>query len=253
MTTTRTGEKRRWIVAAMVAGCMVVATTWLFRVPAPAPAEGGVTSPVGRTAALQIARPGPADELLRQETELRDLRPLFLPTMRNAALPERRREPRQALLEDDNAKPKISETELNLDRALPSVVTLGGRPIEQAEPVDALGLDSELASFAGIGRREVMMAEFKPRGGFVEVTSTRDGSRVFSEVLPIAARPATDKLWAPIVFFAAVEASGLASPLVVTEGSRVEEVDAHFRRYLAQDFRIGLRLTPGLYRVTVAP
>lgn len=202
---------------------------------------------------LQIARPGPADELLRQETELRDLRPLFLPTARNAALPGRRREPRPALLEHDAAKSKIAETELNLDQALPPVVTLGSRPVEKAEPIDALALEAESAALAGIGRRVVTGSEFTPRGGFVEVSSTRDGSRVFSEVLPVAARPATIRSWTPVEFFAAVDASGLASPLVVTEGSRVEEVDAHFREYLAQDFRIGLRLPPGFYRVTVAP
>ena len=48
-------------------------------------------------------------------------------------------------------------------------------------------------------------------------------------------------------------AAGLAGPLVVTESSRVEEVDAHFRRQLRQVFRLGERLAPGVYRVVVGP
>jgi hypothetical protein len=47
--------------------------------------------------------------------------------------------------------------------------------------------------------------------------------------------------------------AGLAGPLVVTESSRVEEVDVHFRRQLRQVFRLGERLAPGVYRVVVGP
>jgi hypothetical protein len=53
--------------------------------------------------------------------------------------------------------------------------------------------------------------------------------------------------------FAAVDAAGLAAPLLVTEGSRVDEVDAHFRKMLAQTYRIGERLPPGFYRIVVGP
>ena len=52
---------------------------------------------------------------------------------------------------------------------------------------------------------------------------------------------------------AVVDAAGLVAPLVVTASSRVEEVDAHYRNYLSRNFRIGGQLSPGFYRITVAP
>ncbi len=202
---------------------------------------------------VEVARPGPADELLRQETELRDLRPLFLPTNRNAGLREPRREPGRTLLGDEAQELKFTEAELHMERDLPPIVTLNGRALDKAEPVDALGFDTDLATLAGFGRKPAVEEAVSPRGGFVEIVALRDGTRVLVDVLPSANRPATDKAWGPLEFLAVVDSSGLTSPLVLTDGSRVEEVDAHFRRFLTQDFRVGRRLTPGLYRITVAP
>jgi hypothetical protein len=54
-------------------------------------------------------------------------------------------------------------------------------------------------------------------------------------------------------FMAAVDASGLVGPLVLTVHSDVAEVDAYFGRYLAETFRIGQRLEPGFYRICVGP
>ncbi len=81
----------------------------------------------------------------------------------------------------------------------------------------------------------------------------RDGVRVLAEELPAEARPSTDKAWTPFELLAVVDAAGLASPLVVTEGSRLEEVDLHFRKFLTGTYRIGARLDPGIYQITVAP
>ena len=93
------------------------------------------------------------------------------------------------------------------------------------------------------------------RAGFVEVTAASNGEKVLAEALPVAARPNSlgSKPWSPIELLAIVDTAGLASPLVITEGSRVEEVDLFFKTYLTQTFRIGARLTPGYYRITVAP
>jgi len=59
--------------------------------------------------------------------------------------------------------------------------------------------------------------------------------------------------WRPLELFATVDAAGLASPLVVTDRSDVEEVNAYFRNYLARTFRLGEHLAPGFYRVVVGP
>ncbi len=248
----QTGEKRRWLIAATAALVVFAGLVLLFRFPAPVDPVP-ITAPAAGKSAVQLARPGPADELLRQETELRDPRPLFLPTSQNAALREPRREPGRTLLDDENVKLKFAEAELHVERELPPIVTLNGRAMDKAEPVDALAIDADFAAFAGFGRRAVEVTAFSARGGFVSVAGTRDGASVLGESLPPGARPSTDKAWSPVEFFAAVDATGLTMPLVVTEGSRVEEVDVHFRKFLTRDFRIGARLAPGFYRITVAP
>jgi hypothetical protein len=60
-------------------------------------------------------------------------------------------------------------------------------------------------------------------------------------------------MWAPLEFLATVEAAGLVAPLTLTGRSGVDEVDAFFRNYLVRTFRLGERLPPGFYRITVSP
>jgi hypothetical protein len=182
--------------------------------------------------------------------ELRDLRPLFLPTARNAALPNPRLEAGQTFLDTENLETILDNAEKQVGKDLPPVVTLNGQPLEDARPVDALTPD---LSLLGFGRSTAAIKPFSPRGGFVEVTATRDGRQVLAEPLPVTARPPGDKPWTPIEFFAVIDPVGLVSTLVVGESSRVEDVDAHFRNFLERTFRIGERLEPGFYRITVAP
>jgi hypothetical protein len=87
----------------------------------------------------------------------------------------------------------------------------------------------------------------------VEATIIATGEKLLRNELAIEARPRGDKPWEPVEFQAVVNTSGLVVPLVVTKSSGVEEVDAHFRNFLARSFRIGQRLPPGFYRITVAP
>jgi hypothetical protein len=242
------GERSRWLIAGATALVALTGVALLFGVPA-VPPPAPVPAVAGHVA-VRLAPPGATDALLRQETELRDLRPLFLPTSRNAALREPRREPGRNLLDDEELKLKFAEADLSVE---PPVVLLNGVPVGQASPVEALAIDADLAGLTGFGRRPAAVKALEPRGGFLEIVATRDGTPVLTVTLPVAARPATDKAWGPVEFFATVDAIGLASPLVLTEGSRVEEVDAHFRKFLMQDFRLGARLPPGFYRITVAP
>jgi hypothetical protein len=200
-----------------------------------------------------MARPGETEMLLKEEAELRDLRPLFLPTERNAALPDPRLEPGRTFL--DNETPAVSSpvAEVHIDRDLPPVVTIEGTPLEKARPVDALVPDSTDMTAFGFGRAPVALKPFSPRGGFIEVNAAGNGRRALAEELPLNAKPRVDTPWAPIAFLAVVDPAGLASPLVVVVGSRVEEVDVHFRIFLTRDYRIGERLEPGFYRIVVAP
>lgn len=243
------GGRGHWFVAAAGALLVVAATVYLFRFPAPPPAP--VLRP--QKSAVQLARPGVADEVLRQEAELRDLSPLFLPTSRNAALPEPKRESRRTILEEEHPRWSFGEADLHVGREFPPVVTLGGKALEKAELADALSIEAAEAPLSGFGRRGAEISPIEGRGGFVEVVAARDGRRVLAERLPMSAAPPGGRAWAPMELLATVDAAGLTCPLVVTEGSRVEETDLHFRNYLAETFQIGAKLPPGYYRITVAP
>jgi hypothetical protein len=45
----------------------------------------------------------------------------------------------------------------------------------------------------------------------------------------------------------------LIAPLTLTTRSGVEEIDNFYRNYLVRTYRVGERLAPGFYRITVAP
>jgi hypothetical protein len=250
---TLTGSRGRWAIAAVGATTVTFALLFLFRLPAPptpipVPSSVAVARPE-----VKMAKPDDNDLYLKEEAQLRDLRPLFLPTSRNAALPEPRLETGQSFLDSEGLRPTFSDAQAQVSKDLPPVVLLNGKGVENATPADALSLSESGTVVAGFGRQEPRVERVAQRGAFVEVIAMSNGSRLLTEELPISARPPGDSSWAPVEFMAVVDAAGLVSPLVVTEGSRVDEVDLHFRNYLAQNLRIGERLSVGFYRIVVAP
>jgi hypothetical protein len=142
---------------------------------------------------------------------------------------------------------------LQIGDDLPSVAALNGKEFKDASPRDVFTGPDMLAGLQGFGRFEIRMNPLAARGGVVEITALHTGQRVEFESLPPGASPPTAKAWAPLEFMAVVEPAGLAVPLVVVEGSRVDEVDVHFKNFLTQTYRIGQRLNPGFYRITVSP
>lgn len=245
--------KIRRLVAGAGAIFITVVLLILFRLPAPPvslPAPNHIPAP---KAVVKMAKAGDSNRLLQEEAELRDLRPLFLPTERNAALPDPRLEPGRTFLDNETLKFSYPAAEANLSRDLPAVATIAGGSVSESIAANALGLGENELAVEGFGRGKVAVPVFKSRGGYVEVTDLKDGRKVWSEDLTVGAKPPSDKSWSPVEFIAAVDTVGLVSPLLVNEGSRVEEVDSHFRNYLARTYRIGDRLSPGFYRITVAP
>jgi hypothetical protein len=249
-------SKGRWVIAAAGAVAITGSVLLLFQLPGPVhPLPISPVSPAPATpkASVRMARPDDTNRLLKEEALLRDLRPLFLPTERNAALPEPRIESGRTFLENETIKFTFSDAEAQLSKDLPAVVTLNAKPVQDATPVDALSPREAGITLEGFGRRHVNVTAFAPRGGYIEVTSLQNGVEVLRERLSTEARPRGEKPWAPLEFVSVVEAAGLVRPLVVTNGSGVDEVDAHFKNFLAWNFRIGERLSPGFYRITVAP
>lgn len=250
MATDVIGAKQRWIAAAVGAVILVAFAVSIFRAPSPAvpvpqvPAQSVVLRKV-------TAEPG----TLGDETMMRDLTPMFLPTERNARLRKLpAREPGQSVLDVERPRLGIADSGWRFDQKLPRVVTLDGAPVSRAttalEVFEAIEPDARLFGF---GREAVTITSMPPRGALVEIVNNRDGRRLFSEVLEVKARPVTDKVWQPLEFLAAVGPAGLIAPLTLTTRSGVEEVDFFYRNYLVRTYRVGERLAPGFYRITVAP
>lgn len=251
------GEKARWAVATGAALLIMGGTLFLFRGPQPITGLPGRTpraAPPRAKPMVQLASSATGDSVLAEELVLRDMRPLFLPTAGfNAALPQLRREPGKTFLDNESLKWNFGEADLHIAGGLPAVATVNGTPVQVATSLDVLTGGTAAPALQGFGRGAPMIAPMDPRGGFVEVVAVATGDRVWAEPLPMEARPAGNKPWQPIEFMASVDAAGLTAPLVVTTSSQVEEVDAHYRNFIARRYRIGDRLPPGFYRITVGP
>lgn len=235
----RKGVKRRWLVSAggsLLVGGLVVA---LFKVhPEP------VVTPVAPAVPPIRLSPGRADELA-----MRDLKPLFLPTPFNASptsLP--RLDPGRRLFDVDAQKWKFADEGPSLQ--LPAAA------VPPPRPVDTLDDDSgPLAS--GMGRTDRKIEPLPASGGHIEVFSGDRADSVLEMELPVDARPTGSvreaSTWQPLEFVAVINVMGQVGSLVLVQKSGVEEVDVHFRNYLAERFRLGDRLAPGIYRVVVGP
>jgi hypothetical protein len=206
-------------------------------------AAAGETAPV--QAALQLVSVGGAagDPALAEDVALFDPATLFLPTRWNSSYVAKTvREPGAAFAAYP-PKPVFTESAPLL--ALPE-------PPVPASPAAALADDPPGVPLLGFGRTETAIPALAARGAFVEVVAAAGGRPVLAEALTAAAPP-SDAPWQPMEFMAAVDAAGLVGPLVATLSSGAAPVDAYFRRYLADTVRIGARLAPGFYRISVGP
>jgi hypothetical protein len=91
------------------------------------------------------------------------------------------------------------------------------------------------------------------RGAYVEIAEAGSGRTVFGKAVADAHPPASSLPWQPMEFMAAVDSAGLVGSVVPTTRSGVDEVDAYFGRYLVDTLRVGQRLAPGFYRISVGP
>ena len=226
-----TGRAWTWV---SVAGVVVV--LWLafqIRVPeAPVAPQGAGRPSVGLV-----------DPVVIKGTMLFDLAPLFLPTEFNSSRKDYVPTEPGGAFAGFPFKPTFSDSQIELHLPPPAAVP--------SSPAEALDGDPPGAPFIGFGRVEVKMETLAPRAAYVEITDAESGRRVFSQPVKDARPPASD--WKPMEFMAAVDAAGLVGPPVLTQHSDVADVDAYFGQYLSETLRIGQRLNPGFYRVSVGP
>jgi len=233
-------DRRIWMIASAGALLAVVFVLWLFsRSPAP-PLAAAPPRPVPAVGF------GTADEKEREQAELFDPKPLFLPTPWNAQpqhLPVGvAREPGAAFASFD---PKLLFDKDALALSFPAVVEMPTRPVE------ALAVGTSPRPLLGLGRVDLAAEPLAARGGFAEASAAGTGELALAQALPGAAPPAGD--WAPLEFLVGVNAMGLVGPPELVHSSGNEAVDGYFRAFLADNFRLGARLRPGLFHVRIGP
>jgi hypothetical protein len=183
------------------------------------------------------------DPVVIKGTMLFDLTPLFLPTEFNSSRKDYVPTEPGGAFAGFPFKPTFSESQIDLHMPPPVAVP--------ASPAEAISDDPPGAPFIGFGRVDLKMETLAPRAAYVEIMDAGSGRIVLSERVMDARPPVSD--WKPMEFMAAVDSAGLVGPPVLTEHSDVADVDAYFGRYLAETLRIGQRLNPGFYRVSVGP
>jgi hypothetical protein len=188
---------------------------------------------------------GLVDAGVIMSTMLRDPAPLFLPTDFNSSRKDYvPKEPGGAF---GGFQPEYVFDPSQLVLNLPPAATIPNSPAE------ALAGDPPGAPFIGFDRADFVVEPLSPRTAYVEVVSAGTGRSVFGEALRDAHPPRTSVPWQPMEFIAAVDSAGLVGPVVPTMRSGVDEVDAYFGLYLAETLRIGQRLAPGFYRISIGP
>ena len=266
------GAKRRWAWAAgsalLVAGIFVA----LFSM---SPPPGGAPA---------ITRPRPAIELaerreksaLDEEATLLDPTPLFQPTRwstaRQAVAPpepggtfQSYRVPANWNFVETNLKLGRIGTAAAGDKAATPKSMLASLDLPEpvavpAKPAEALAAGLPGPLVIGIGRTDQPVAALPHHGATVDIVAVGTGRAALppqsmAQVQGLAAesRPPDGRLWQAMEFLATVDAAGLAAPLVMTTRSGAEDVDAYFQNFVAHTLRLGERLAPGFYRISVGP
>lgn len=236
--------RRRILVGAILA--LTVTGVWLWwsrQVTAPLlrePPRGA--EPFVRLAGANATA---ADRVLQERADYFDPAPLFIPTARNyygaRGLPaELVRQPGQVFA-DFGAKYTIGEGGL---------AAFGVESAAVPESVPEVLSRANEAPFSGFGEQGSGRTALAPRGAWAEFKHLADGELRSEEALAVEP-PQRD--FAPMVFMIVVSAAGMVGDPLLTAGSGVPEVDAFFQDYLARAHRVGERLPPGRYRVTIGP
>lgn len=226
---------RTWAIASAAGVLALLGFAYVVRVP---DSRAVVTAPVAPSVAL-------VDPVVIRGTMLRDPTPLFLPTEFNSSRQEYVASPPTGAFAGFPAQFAFAGDRLDLNLPPPTVVP--------ASPAEALVGDPLDAPFVGFGREDYVVQPIAKREAYVEILDAGTGRMVYGGAVADAHPPETSIPWEPMEFLAAVDATGLVGPLVPTARSGVDEVDSYFSRYLAETLRVGQRLAPGFYRISVGP
>lgn len=234
-----------WILLGVGVAAVAVGLIALVRPPG----GGSGKAATSRESWLGVARldGGSADAVMREEAELKDPTPLFLPTPLNAGA----RVGPPAL----EAVPGIRFEDLPAKLVFAAGKVAVSMPDPAPMPVavsEVLRVGEGGNPYRGLGEADARPSALPRRLAFLRIVPADGRPGTFEVALPPDPKAPTSD-WAPMTWTVAVTSAGVVGALVPETGSGVEEWDAFFRTYLTEVFPLGAWLGPGFYRATVGP
>ncbi|HVZ63517.1 MAG TPA: hypothetical protein VG936_02930 [Lacunisphaera sp.] len=239
-------KRRVWIGLAVA---VVVTTAWWawLRTRQP-PIEPRIAA---KTPFVQLAGTGngAGDRMLRERVELMDPKPLFFPTEWNYG--------QRPLRESMRRQPGdvFGSFPPNLEFGGKGVGTYGTEGVAAPEKLADVLAQGNDVPFDGMGQVDTKITGLEPRSAFLEVRSLKNGDVAITQTLGNVFIPKSD--FSPVEYLVAVSSAGVIGDpvlLIGAEGEEVDErVDSFFRSYLVKGARLGERLMPGNYRVSIGP
>jgi hypothetical protein len=235
---------RTWLLAAAGGVVTILLLVGLFKIPTQ---WNSLETAPEQIVPAKIELAWQGNESLIEEVALRDPTPLFLPTEWNASedalAMSAPREPGGSF-QDYAPHFVFPENELRLEFGPVSKVP--------AKVADAFAISNAKQSLLGLGQIDHSPPPLPVRGAFIEIVAANGGSVIISEPL-LDCKPPAQGSWQPLDFLVAIDAAGIVRPPVLTESSRIAEVDSYFNKYLVDVLHLGQRLAPGFYRISIGP
>lgn len=269
------GANRRWIWASLGALAIAGGLAFLFRVSVTGPKVPESIAPRSKPV-IELAERR-EKSALDDEATLLDPTPLFQPTRWNTAQMKVDPPEPSGSFQSFRVPPKLAfaDTDLKLGRIeraedasanysvsakLRTSLELPNPVAVPDKPVDVLSSPMPGSMAAGMGRTDSPVPTLASRGPSVEIVEIGTGRVALPpngmasvRAIVAEARPPGTRPWRAMEFLAVVNAAGLAAPLTVITRSEVDEVDSYFQNFLARTLRVGDRLGPGFYRISIGP
>ena len=231
---TLVSEKLRWLAAGFATTIIGFGLLFWFEVPSASTDHGAGSSPL-ETLVVQ--------RVVADEAALLDKTPLFLPTSWNTSIKDVSLPATGGVFADFPSAFAFNEGDHSFGVLRADQEGFNGAILNVEGPNSAFLSFGQKAQNLQVARRAV---------GYLEVYSAKDGIAVIREALTLDLPPGTIN-WSPIELMAVVSAAGLVGPPVSITLSGLEEVDLYFADFLVKVFRIGEKLSPGVYRIVVGP
>jgi hypothetical protein len=231
---TLASEKLRWLAAGVATTIIGFGLLFWFEVPS-APTDHAAGSSPLETLVVQ--------RVVADEAALLDKTPLFLPTSWNTSIKDVSLPATGGVFADFPSAFAFKEGDHSFGVLRADQEGFNGAILNVEGPNSAFLSFGQEAQNLQVTRRAV---------GYLEVYSAKDGIAVILEALTLDLPSGTIN-WSPIELMAVVSAAGLVGPPISITRSGLEEVDLYFADFLVKVFRIGEKLSPGVYRIVVGP